>query len=120
MSPTPVSDAGDAGTVGVWWREHLATPFPAGLRGRVVAGEDVVLCDTLTAGCVSSFLAGAFDAEKRSTMHECLVALSKITAEVTDPTEAGYLDRLRRMAALVLATGTEATSTLWPTMPGLR
>ena len=85
------------------WREHEQAPFPAECRGKEIEGEDLVLLDSYTAGCVSTFIgpAGKLDRER----HECLIGCRDGLTKVV-PALAGnakeYYERLLTLATLVL------------------
>jgi len=84
------------------WREHEAAPFPPGCRGKEIEGEDLVLPDSYTAGCVSKFCGRRGLDKKR---HECLIGCRDSLAKVV-PLLGGrraYYQRLLTLSDLVLA-----------------
>ncbi len=84
------------------WREHEAAPFPLASRGREVAGQDLVLLDSSTAGCVSTFLArGELDTKRLAVLGLCYHGLGQVVVEL-EGEERVYFDRLERLAGLVL------------------
>ncbi|MEV7941796.1 MULTISPECIES: hypothetical protein [unclassified Kitasatospora] len=88
------------------WEEHIRARFPAHLRGQDIEGQDMVLLDADTAGCVSSSLSGPLDEKRRSILLGCLGALEKVVPSIGD--EGGaieYYERLREMAALAVELG---------------
>lgn len=84
------------------WQEHLAAPFPKGLRGKDVNGIDFVLLDANIAGCVSTFI----ERGKLNAYQMAMLGLSYRDANFIVPIlneeGAAYFWRLERLAELVL------------------
>ncbi|MDX3237100.1 hypothetical protein PV392_15755 [Streptomyces sp. ME03-5709C] len=87
-----------AGLLSQLWDEHLRAEFPGCLRGRVIEGEDLVLLDAMTAGCVSSSLHGALDKERQGILLQCVTALEKVLQSIGDEYGNRYFARLYAMA----------------------
>jgi hypothetical protein len=85
------------------WQEHRTASFPADCRGKEVDGVDLVLLDSLTAGCISSFLAssGQLDSERRETLSECGRELDLVMSQL-EGEAAQYFGRLRDLVKAVL------------------
>ena len=83
------------------WQEHVSAPFPNGLAGREVEGEDLVMLEADIAGCIVTFLGGnrapALDPKRLEILNECATSLSRICPKL--PVEhRAYFDRLRAMS----------------------
>ncbi|MFI9163528.1 hypothetical protein [Kitasatospora aureofaciens] len=87
------------------WGEHMKAKFPAGLRGREVEGEDLVLLDADVAGCVSSSLSSALDERRRGTLPRCIEVLEKVLLSIGDEDGTRYYERLYEMAVLAAGLG---------------
>lgn len=89
-------------TISHLWQEHLAAPFPNGLRGKDINGVDFVVLDADIAGCVSSFL----KKEKLNLYQTAILGLSyqRVSHIVTllNDEQAAYYSRLGRLAELIL------------------
>ncbi|MFD0355230.1 hypothetical protein ACFVHW_16050 [Streptomyces sp. NPDC127110] len=82
------------------WDEHMKTPFPQAMYGPVIEGEDMVLLDTETAGCVFSTLDGRLDDRLHGILLLCLAAVEKVLPHIEDEEAASYYRHLRDMAAV--------------------
>ncbi|MEV3872450.1 hypothetical protein [Streptomyces sp. NPDC049906] len=93
------------------WREHCRAPFPAGLRGTVLGGTDLVLLDADVAGCVSTWLGdrGTLDPGRTRILRRCVEELDRVLPELTGSAEIRYYERLRRLALLVLTAEEDVT-----------
>ncbi|HEX9425775.1 MAG TPA: hypothetical protein VF899_21235 [Pyrinomonadaceae bacterium] len=84
------------------WQEHLATPFPRGLRGKDMNGIDFVMFDANIAGCITTFL----ERGKLNLYQTAILGLSHQRAcsvvPVLNEEGAAYFWRLERLAALIL------------------
>ncbi|GAA4621007.1 hypothetical protein GCM10023196_007190 [Actinoallomurus vinaceus] len=89
--------------VSVLWAEHLGLTFPDDLKWLEVDGEPVGLLDSDMAGCVSSYLGGALDAEKRVILGDCSRVLQKLLPKLRRGEGRRYAERLARMADLILS-----------------
>lgn len=87
------------------WQAHCDRWFPPLLRGAEVGNIDLVLLDSCTAGCVSSWLSdgGHLDPERTRILEACVKDLDRVTAVFADGEEQHYLQQLRVLAAAVLA-----------------
>lgn len=94
------------------WQEHILALFPSGQRGKVLAGTDMVLLDTYTAGCVSTWQKnhGSLDEGRHRILLSCLEDLDKILPLLTDAHEVRYYQRLHDLAKLTSATGPDIGS----------
>lgn len=85
------------------WRKHQQASFPADYRGEEIMGEDLVMLDSYTAGCISTFVGNGGRLDKKR--HEVLIACRDGLAKVV-PALAGearkYYDRLLRLSDLIL------------------
>ena len=84
------------------WQEHLAAPFPGGLRAKDVNGIDFILLDANIAGCVDTFL-------ERGTLNLYQAAILGLSYRdvsyvipILNEEGAAYFWRLERLAELVL------------------
>lgn len=89
--------------VSVLWAEHLGLTFPDDLKWLEVDGQPVALLDTYMAGCVSSYLGGVLDAEKRVILDDCSRVLRELLPKLRRGEGRGYTARLVRMADLILS-----------------
>jgi hypothetical protein len=94
------------------WQEHLAAPFPKGLRGKDVNGIDFVMLDTNIAGCISTFHErGALNLHQAA-----MLGLSYRDASYVIPIlneeGAAYFWRLERLAELILKDREDSRSLL--------
>ena len=89
-------------TVARLWQEHILAGFPAQLRGKVLAGADMVLLDVYIAGCVTTWQHnhGSLDEPRHRILLSCLDDLDKILPLLTDPQEVRFCQRLRELATL--------------------
>src|SRR5947209_20525345 len=87
------------------WQAHRNRKFPPRLRDAEVGDVDVVLLDACIAGCVGTWLSngGHLDLERSQTLATCLEDLEQVLAVLTDAEGVEYLQRLRELAAAVLA-----------------
>lgn len=93
------------------WEQHLRATFPPHLRGRDVAGEDVVMLDADIAGCVSSALSGHLDERRHRVLVRCLGAVEKVLPSIGEDGGAReYLERLREMAESAIRPGDAETA----------
>ncbi|MFE3560284.1 hypothetical protein ACFXKW_36345 [Streptomyces sp. NPDC059193] len=92
------------------WEKYMQAPFPPTMGRRVIEGEDMLLLDTETAGCLVSTLSGRLDERLHAILLDCLEAIEKVLPHIEDEdTDASsYYRQLRDMAAL--AAETTATS----------
>jgi hypothetical protein len=84
------------------WQEHLAAPFPKGLRGKDVNGIDFVLLDANIAGCVSTFVERGKLNAYQITMLGLSYRDASFVLPILNEEGAAYFWRLERLAELVL------------------
>ena len=84
------------------WKEHLAIPFPEEC-GTEVSGIDLMTLDTISAGCISTFLDGKGnpDLQRTSIPGICYRDLTFVTGRF-DGKGKEYFSRLEQLAGLVL------------------
>jgi hypothetical protein len=87
------------------WQAHYDRSFPLRLRGAEIGNIDLVLLDSDTAGCVSSWLSngGHLDPERTQILEACMQDLDTALEVFTDSEEHYYLQQLRILAAAVIA-----------------
>lgn len=85
------------------WNTHVNAPFPAGIAGEEIEGEDLVSLDTFTAGCIDSFLAnrGSLDEGRISALAKCFDGLTLVLPHLTGDAKE-YYARLREMSRSTL------------------
>jgi len=88
--------------VDVLWQEHVAAPFPKGLRGKDVNGIDFVLLDANIAGCVITFLERGSLNMYQAVMLGLSYRDASYVAPILNDEGAAYFWRLERLAELVL------------------
>lgn len=87
------------------WQAHYDRWFPPLLRGAEVGNIDLVLLDSDTAGCVSSWLSngGHLDLQRTRILEACARDLDTVLTVFVEGEEQYYLQQLRVLAAAVLA-----------------
>ena len=85
------------------WKAHEYAPFPPGISGLEIEGEDLVSLDTYTSGCISSFCGtgGRLDEGRIKTLTECHASLTKVLPMLTGYAR-DYYSRLHQMSQCVL------------------
>ena len=85
------------------WCQHQSTPFPEGIAGDEIEGEDLVSLDSFTAGCISTFVgcSGSLDSERIKCLVECCAGLAKVLPRLTGEAKA-YFTRLHKMSEFAL------------------
>jgi len=83
------------------WRSHLNSAFPINARGREVAGVDLVLLDSLSAGCISSLLQNPNDGAKSWLLADLLDQLRSVLPHLEGDSRS-YFDQLAAVAEAVL------------------
>jgi hypothetical protein len=84
------------------WHEHVAAPFPKASRGREVAGYDLVLLDSDTAGCLCTIVSrGTLDTWRLAVLGLCYHGLCLVGAQLHGE-ERSYFSRLEDLAGMVL------------------
>ncbi|MFG2716674.1 hypothetical protein ACGFX2_40125 [Streptomyces goshikiensis] len=91
-------------TLARMWDEHLKAPFPQAAYWSEIEGEDLVLLDTETAGCVISTLNGRLDDRLHRVLLRCLEVLDKVVPLIEDEEAVRYYRRLRDMALFAAGT----------------
>jgi hypothetical protein len=86
------------------WAAHLQQPFPSGARGAEVQGIDLVLLDSLLAGCVTSLLdpTGPLDYAKAALLADLRQQLRDIAPQLEGET-GRHFARLGEVADATLA-----------------
>ena len=89
------------------WVAHQQMPFPAAARGVELKGIDLVLLDSLAAGCISSLVdpAGQPDPEKLSLLAELSKQIQAVTVQL-DGEVRHYFAHLGGVAEAAFRTGT--------------
>ncbi len=90
----------------VLFDEFEAMPFPPEAKGIELQGVDLVLLDSLMAGCISSLLSSNIDAMERAEKTKLLMAFkSQLDAVLADaPSDAQpYFKKLGTVTALLLS-----------------
>lgn len=66
------------------WEEHEAKPFPVGHRTKVVAGQNLTLLHSETAGYILSYLQtnGSLGSRQRIALEGCLSTLKTVEEEL--------------------------------------
>lgn len=82
-------------------------PFPSAARGAEVQGVDLVLLDSLAAGCISSLvsLAGQADPSRRTQLIELARQIRDVSVHLNGETKK-YFAHLSEVAEAVLCTKT--------------
>ena len=90
----------------VLYARWLAAPFPARMRGRDVAGVDMVSLDADVAGCVRVWLdnGGVLDDRRWACLGRRLDELDRTVPLLTGDPESAYYIACRTVAALVWET----------------
>jgi len=85
------------------WTDHRQDTFPASARGRDVCGIDLVLLDSLAAGCIDAFVNtdDVLDQPKLALLEDLVVQLRDILPFL-ELGEREYFERLQRLAQAVL------------------
>lgn len=93
------------------WREHQAAAFPSDCRGEDIDGVDLVLLDTETAGCISTYLTkrGQINSNQIACLRHCCDELDVVVPELGADARA-YFHRLQRLARLTYNTANDAGS----------
>lgn len=81
------------------WNRFKELPFPEGLAGEEIEGEDLVSLDTFSAGCISTFLGnkGKLDYERRNILKSCITGLQNVIPNLPNE-EQGYFKELLSMS----------------------
>lgn len=85
---------------------HWAAPFPPEARGKEVAGEDLVLLDMYTAGCIDTYIGWRgyrtrLDARRLGILQDCVRALATVVPQLEGEAQR-HFDRLWHLGAAVL------------------
>ncbi len=85
------------------WQEHLAARSPPAHKGTEVGGIDLVLLDSVTAGCIQTFLSqdGRLDSRRSAALGLCCLDVVTVSAGLRGEPR-NYFERLGRLARLVL------------------
>ena len=89
--------------VSALWTDHLATPFPDGLRWvDAPSGESAPALDAYLADCIQTFIInhGTLDAERRQVLIGCAADLASLLSALSDD-EAVCVARMLRAAELI-------------------
>jgi hypothetical protein len=89
------------------WVAHRKIPFPADARGAEVEGVDLVLLDSLAAGCISSIVEQVEqgDSAKLSLLAELAQKIRTVSAHLDGET-GRYFARLEKVVEAALHIGT--------------
>lgn len=92
------------------WVAHRKIPFPADARGAEVEGVDLVLLDSLAAGCISSIVEQVeqvelADSAKLSLLAELAQKIRTVSAHLDGET-GRYFARLEKVVEAALRIGT--------------
>jgi hypothetical protein len=89
------------------WAEHQAAAFPEVLYEEI-EGVDIPMVDADVAGCVSRWIDSPnpfqLGEPQRAWLARSVEDLDRVLPRVRDPAAAAYLERLRRLAHLALAS----------------
>jgi hypothetical protein len=88
------------------WSAHREARFPDDLRGKELAGVDLVLLDAHVAGCIDTWLSnrGSLDRRRHKLLQEMLGQLDCVLLALTDDYQVSYYERLRKLASLASQT----------------
>jgi len=86
------------------WDNHRKLQFPPRAKGAEVGGIDLVLLDSLTAGCISSFTTsdGKLDSAKLERLKGLSTQLRGVVPEL-DASVRGYFEELDALVTATLA-----------------
>ncbi len=78
------------------WKSFQELPFPEGVAGEEIEGEDLVSLDTFAAGCISTFVGsnGKLDFEKRNILNACITGMRKVIPRLPDEARHYYQELL--------------------------
>ena len=81
------------------WLAHEAKPFPTGHRAKIIAGQNLTLLHSETAGYILSFLQtnGSLGSRQRIALEQCLGQLNAINEEL-DEEASRYFQELNSIA----------------------
>ncbi|MET8162893.1 hypothetical protein ABZT34_01310 [Streptomyces sp. NPDC005329] len=80
--------------------EHMAAPFPPGLRGLSIEGRDMVLLDADSYAYAAVVLEGPLDEQRRAGLIRLTAAFEKVLPAIGDEYGAKYYTHVRGMAVL--------------------
>lgn len=80
--------------------EHMARPFPPGMRGLDIDGQDMVLLDADTYGYASGVLKGPLDARRRAGLTALPAVFEAVLPAIYDAYAAEYFTHVRDLAVL--------------------
>ncbi|MFE1911910.1 hypothetical protein [Streptomyces anandii] len=82
--------------------EHMARPFPPGMRGLDNDGQDMVLLDADAYGYASGVLKGSLDGRRRAGLTALPAVFEAVLPAVHDTYAAEYFTHVREMAVLAV------------------
>lgn len=87
------------------WDEHLATRFPKECIGEEIENIDLMLVDSFTTGCISTFIDrnGKLDLWRTAVLGRCYHDLAIVTNKI-DGKAKDYFCRLEWLSEKVLKT----------------
>ena len=89
------------------WAAHRRMPFPSAARGAEVRGVDLVLLDSLAAGCISWLVDPAQEGDpSKLTLFTELAQQIRDVSRQLDGESKKYFTHLSEVAEAVLRTGT--------------
>ncbi|MER7208340.1 hypothetical protein [Streptosporangium sp. NPDC000239] len=86
--------------------EHMAMPFPPGLRGLDIAGHDLVMLDADAYGYAVRVLNGSLDEQRHASLTRMTTVLEKVLAAIEDEYATTYYTHVRDLAALAVEVET--------------
>ena len=91
-------------SVSALWSDHRREPFPASARGREVKGIDLVLLDSLAAGCIDSMISGGLvDTSKIALLQDLSRQIGMVLPHLSADEQAHFA-RLRVIATAALSS----------------
>ncbi|MFJ2650019.1 hypothetical protein ACIO1C_25260 [Streptomyces sp. NPDC087420] len=80
--------------------EHVAMPFPAGLRGLDVEGQDMVMLDADAYGYASRVVKGPLGEPSRGNLRRLVGVFERVLPAISDEYAATYYRHVREVAVL--------------------
>ena len=80
--------------------EHMAMPFPPGLRGVDIEDQDLVMLGTDAYGYAGGVLRGPLSEQRRGGLLRLMAVFEKVLPALNDPYATRYYAHARDMAAL--------------------
>ena len=85
------------------WNEQVSKKFPSSSRGFEVEGADLVLVDSIAAGCIDTFVKnkGRLDANRKNYLIGCNEVLEKAVAVLSGDTKE-YFSKLLTISIMIV------------------